>query len=80
MVGELSVIQMKRGDIKFDIKLLRRGGNQLGVLAIAAGLIAFFVEPETSGNELKLVGIGFLAYFGSIIRRQKTLTTDDVIA
>ena len=66
--------------IGIDKKLFRRGGNQLGVLAIAAGLIAFFVEPEISGGELKLVGIGILVYFASVIRPQKTLTADDVVS
>ena len=79
MVGELSVIQMKRGDIQFDIKLLRRSGNQLGVLAMAAGLIAFFVEPGTDWNAIKLISTGFVVYLISIIIWQKTLTADDVI-
>ena len=51
--------------IRFDEELLRRGGNQLGVLATAAGLVAFFIDPVPGSGEMYLAAIGALMYLGS---------------
>ena len=58
-------------------KLFRRSSNQLGVLAIAAGLVAFFIDSGTGVNELKLIFSGLLLYIFSIIRWQPKPATDD---
>ena len=51
-------------------RLLRIGGNQLGVLVMAAGLIAYFIEPGSRVKELGLIFVGFILYMFSVTIRQ----------
>ena len=44
-------------------RLLRIGGNQLGVLVMAAGLVAYFIEPGSGVKELGLILVGFILGF-----------------
>ena len=44
-------------------RLLRIGGNQPGVLVMATGLIAYFIEPGSGGKELGLILVGFILGF-----------------
>lgn len=53
--------------LQFDIELLRRGGNQLGVIAMAAGLVALFIDPILGHGEVKLAAVGFVVYITSSV-------------
>ena len=51
-------------------RLSRNGGNQLGVLVMAAGLIAYFIEPSAGVKELGLVSVGFMLFVFSVMMRR----------
>lgn len=49
--------------LKFDAQFLRRGGNQLGVLIMASGLVAYFVDAALRNwmarNNIKITQINY---------------------
>ena len=59
---------MNAAKFKFDYELIRRGGNQLGVLSMAAGLIAYFIEPVAAGDAIALVLVGVFLFAASAIK------------
>ena len=58
------------------VDLLRSGGNQLGAVTTAAGLIAYFVEPVPDVEAAKLFASGVVIYFISALELRKATETD----
>ena len=56
---------------EFDYDLIRRGGNQLGVLAMGAGLIAYFIQPVDDTDALLLMVAGVVLFALTSVKRRK---------
>ena len=61
--------------------LLRSGGNRLGSMTMAAGLVAYFIEPVPDADAVQLFLFGVGVYLASALKRrgkpQPIKTTND---
>lgn len=61
--------------------LLRAGANQLGVLLMAAGLVALFIQPVEAAAAIMLFFLGLIIFIRSVLQwvhNDNTTTTDGV--
>jgi len=66
-------------DFEFDRGQLRRGGGQLGMALIIAGLAALFVMPVPGPGEQYLILLGTVMYMLSALKRHNRTPTPEEV-
>jgi len=74
-----TVTTLSLRDFEFDREQLRRGGGQLGMALIIAGLAALFVMPVPGPGEQYLILLGTVMYMLSALKRHNRTPTPEEV-